>query len=395
MKKFIKKQLSLLLAMLLLVSSLLLGIFVFAEDEIEINPENFPDTNFRNAVALMYDENGDGYLSKSERNTESMIVSGIIETYAFENNLDEDELPVNSLKGIEFFDNLKSLRCSSIGSIETLDVSSLDKLETLACNDLGLTSIDLSENKALSTLNICSNSITELDVSDNTNLKKLHCYSNDNLEALNINGLSNLEELRCDNCKLSFLDLSTNTKLSYLNCSYNRLTKLDLSNNTGLISSGNDITEYNIGHQSASAFIEAENSLIIVPLDLEQNRIVSTNLDINETVAYSNGYFYTEDSDNLINGIDYKYNTGISDSALLSVHLNLTEKQHYYSLCSFDFNKNCGEIKCPICKDSYLTSFENAINARQGSKKYEEHLDVNKDGIINAKDYSLILRQFN
>ena len=134
MKRFIKEHLSLLLASLLLIATISLGILAFAEDEVELSAENFPDNNFRNAVALMYDTNGDGYLSRSERSTESMIVSGIIEMYAFENDLDEDSLTVNDLTGIEYFYNLKSLRCSSIGTIESLDISELDKLESLACN---------------------------------------------------------------------------------------------------------------------------------------------------------------------------------------------------------------------------------------------------------------------
>ena len=395
MKIYFKKHLSLLLAVLLIISTVFLGILAFAEDEIEINAENFPDDNFRNAVAFMYDTNGDGFLSKSERNLDSMIVSGIIEMYAFEHDLDEDSLKINNLKGIEFFESLKSLRCSSIGHIEQLDVSSLDKLETLACNDLGLTSIDLSGNKALKTLYLCSNEITQLDLTQNTALTKLHCYSNDYLSELNINGLINLEELRCDYCNLNSLDLLTNTKLRYLICSYNHLTNLDLSNNTLLVSDSRDITEYNIGHQTSSAFVTAKDGLIVVQTDLDETKIVSTSLDTDETVAFASGYFYTDDFANMSDGIDYLYNTGVSDYANMSVHLDVSENEHYYELSGFDFDENCADISCVICKDCYKFSFTDAINARIGSDNYNAHLDVTGDGIINAKDFAKILMLYN
>ncbi len=389
-----KKRLSLLLVGILIISLLSVCIFAFADDNVEINAENFPDFNFRNVISFMYDTDGDGYLSKPERSIESMILSGVVEMYAFENDLDEDSIKINNLKGIEFFDNLKSLRCSSVGRMDILDVSELDKLESLACNDLGLKSINLSSSNALINLSICSNDIESLDLSGNTNLKKLHCYSNDFLKSLNVNGLTQLEELRCDVCSIESLDLSANTNLNYLNCSYNRLTKLDLSNNTGLVTGGNDLTEYNIGHQSTSAYVKVSDGLIVVPLELENERVVSTNLDYNETVAYADGEFYTDNSDNLSNGISYSYNTGISDSAYLTVHVDVIEKEHYYSLSSFDINKNSAKIECPICKDSYSVKFADSINKREGNKKFVKYLDVVDDGIINAKDYAALVNEY-
>ena len=57
---------------MLVISVLTLGILAFADDNVELNEQNFPDANFRDAIALMYDVDTDGYLSKSERNIESM-----------------------------------------------------------------------------------------------------------------------------------------------------------------------------------------------------------------------------------------------------------------------------------------------------------------------------------
>ena len=389
MKNIVKKHISLLLAAAIIIATVSACILTFGYDNVEINEENFPDANFRAAVSLMYDADRDGYLSARERDIQSMIVSGIIEMLAFETDVDENDLPVNNLKGIEFFENLKTIRCSSVGTISTLDLSSLDKLETLVCNDLGLESLILPVNGSLVSVDACSNEFEELDFSDNANLRRIYCYSNDNLREINVRSLDKLEQLSCYDCEIESLDLSTNTSLNYLNCSYNHLTKLDLSACTALA----DITEYDIGYQDSSATVSAENGVIVIPFSLEQDRVASSSLDTDGASAFSDGAFYTNDI-SLENGIDYYYKTGVSDSALMSVHLSLTESEHGYLLRSFNCADGEGDIQCIICKDSYKLSFADSINAVQGDSDYSEHLDVVRDGIINAKDYAVLMREY-
>ena len=394
MKKFVKKHISLLLAAMLVITTAALSVIAFAVDEVELSAENFPDENFRNAIAYMYDTNGDGFLSESERNTESMIVSGIIEMYAFENDLDEDSLTVDNLKGVEYFENLKSLRCSSVGNIETLNLAGLDELETLACNDLGLKSINLSNDRALKVINACSNEFEELDFRENINLERIHCYDNENLISINVSGLTKLVDFRCDNCKIETLDLSTNTSLEQLNCSYNRLKTLDLSNNTALVSDGRDITEYNIGYQNGgSVGATAREATIIVPFELNAEKVAKTSIDTEDGVAFADGYFFTDDFDKMSEGLTYYYNTGISDSEFMSVTLDVSELAHVYNLNSFDSDENAAKFKCVICKDEQNVSFADSINTRTGDDAYNELLDVTGDGIINAKDYAILINQ--
>lgn len=393
MKTFIRKHISPLLSAAIVITTVSASLIAFAVDNVELNAENFPDENFRAAIAYMYDIDKNGVLSSAERNTDSMIVSGVVEMYAFENDLDEDNLPVNNLKGIEHFENLKTLRCSSVGNIESMDLSGLSRLETLACNDLGLSSIILPSGDSLKRIDVSSNEFEALDLADNTALTRVYCNSNSNLSSLNLSGLDKLSELSCYDCALASLDLSTNTALSYLNCSYNHLIKLDLSNNTGLVSDGNSVTSYDIGNQESTASVSAQNGAIVVPIDLEVERIVSSSLDVNGVSAYSDGAFYTSEI-NLENGIDYNYNTGISDSALLNVHLTLTEKEHGYHLKGFDLDVNSAELECVICKNKYSVLFRDTINSTAGDSRYCEYLDVVNDGIINAKDFAALLKEY-
>ena len=394
MKMMIKKHISLLLAALMIISTAAIAVFFFFVDSVEINEINFPDETFRNAIAYMYDIDSDGFLSKQERNVDSMIVSGIIEMYAFENDLDEDNLSVNNLKGIEFFENLKSLRCSGIGKIDYLDLSGLNNLETLACNDLGMKELNLSDVSNLKVVNCCSNDFTSLDFSNNANLERIHCYENSYLKSVNVTGLGALKDFRCDNCALENINLSTNANLEYLNCSYNHLYTLDLSANTKLVSDGRDITEYNIGFQSGEAQATARGSMIIVPFELDSSKVASTSLDVDGNVAHTDNFFYTDNFDNMQNGLTYYYKTGVSESAYMSVVLNVTEKEHSYVLSGFDFDGNNAHLECVICKNEKNVSFVESINAREDDESFIKSLDVTDDGIVNAKDFAAILNEY-
>lgn len=120
---------------------------------------------------------------------------------------------IKSLEGIEYFTNLRVLKC----------------------NDCNLSSLDLYSNRKL---------------------EYLECRLNANLTTININSCINLLDFDCQLCNLSYLDISQNTKLQTLNCGGNHLEELDLSNNSSLtyISCAQnrlkqlDVSNTNIGH---------------------------------------------------------------------------------------------------------------------------------------------------
>ena len=139
---------------------------------IEINAENFPDEIFRNYL-LDQDYGKDGVLTEKEiSNITSIAVN---------------DLGLKSLKGLEYFTNLR----------------------TLNCNNNQLSTLDLSKNAALESLDCGINQLTELDVSKNIALWNLQCNKN----------------------SLSTLNLSNNIELTSLNCCLNQLTVLNLFNN--------------------------------------------------------------------------------------------------------------------------------------------------------------------
>ncbi|WP_051599298.1 cell wall-binding repeat-containing protein [Metaclostridioides mangenotii] len=173
---------------------------------------------------------------------------------------------IKSLKGIEYFESLKTLDCSK-NALESLDLSKNKKLEKLICNDNNLKSLDLYKNDSLNYILCFSNSISKLVLPEQVDLEELNC-SNNNLSKLEIpknsnirkldctyNNLtslvlpeSNVEELHCSNNKLTNLDVSRDVHLKKLYCSFNKLDNLNLSKNTNLFEAdlGTQNTEYNL-----------------------------------------------------------------------------------------------------------------------------------------------------
>ena len=69
---------------------------------------------------------------------------------------------------------------------------------------------------------------------------------------------------------------------------------------------------------------------------------------------------------------------------------------HHYAVTAFSTD-GVATISCTggCGVDTRTVTFLDCLNAKTGSDRYEQLLDVNGDGIINARDYVLLDRQFN
>ena len=170
---------------------------------------SFEDSFFKAFCVENFDKNGDGEISYAE-------ALCVIRLYVNTDN-------ISSLKGIEFFINLKALDCSGSGWNSSLQKEIYGKLKSL----------DVSRNTALTDLSCSFNQLTNLDVSKNTALKNLQCDANQ-LTNLDVSKNKALIILRCYSNQLTNLDVSNNTALTQLDCHSNLLTSLDVSQNTAL-----------------------------------------------------------------------------------------------------------------------------------------------------------------
>ena len=257
-------------------------------ESVEINSTNFQATNFQNYVK-QYDKDGNGSLSLEERNKVTTIEL-------------PDDLYCPTMKGIEYFPELVTLKCPN-AHVRSLDVSKNLKLETLWCYWNNLEQLDVSKNKALKDLRCGYNYLTTLNVSQNEALELLS--TNDmrsKLNSLDVSYNKALKHLECMKNGLTSLDVSSNEALEQLVCDRNPLTELDVSKNAKLTSldcNGCGLTSLKFG--SAVSSMECDENQLTV-LDISQNTKWSdlrcgdnklTSLSFNENAVTSYAGIYT------------------------------------------------------------------------------------------------------
>ena len=180
---------------------------------IAIDETNFPDPAFRNYLIETYDFAKDGILTDEEIKNTKRLYLGIDS--------------IKSLKGIEYFTDLKKLFCF-FNEITELDMSRNTKLTYLDCSNCKITKLNIANNVLLDTLYCENNELTELDISNNTELVYLDCYDN-KLTQLDVSKNTALAQLDFERNQIASIDLSNNIWLEEMYCSGNGMTQLDVS----------------------------------------------------------------------------------------------------------------------------------------------------------------------
>ena len=117
--------------------------------------------------------------------------------------------------------------------LTALNVQGLTALQELHCGRNRLTELNVQGLTALKELVCHGNRLTALDVQGCASLQTLYCYYNQ-LTALNVQGLTALQELHCGSNQLTELNVQGLTALHWLYCHSNRLTALDVQGLTAL-----------------------------------------------------------------------------------------------------------------------------------------------------------------
>ena len=455
--KFSKRLTALLITLVMLITGSSVAMIAYGATTVcAINAINFPDANFRAVITDWCDDNLDGYLSDDEISGFSVMpISGMLE------NTCGEDAKIENLKGIEYFTNCKYLRAGGIG-LKSLDVSQLSNLIELTIHGNELESIDISNNIYLEILNCSSNELTNLDASYNGKLTRIDAYSNHISEIeLSANAGSVLSTLRIQQNEFTELDVSNLYALRNFNCSNNHLSALDLSRNTNIVSA----TEAFIGNQHVKADARIENSKILVRFDVPnwQTNLISTSVDTYEELdeetitllGYNGADFTPADCDDIANGIDYYYNTGLATAESMNVNVevnrdfwqvkfftdetketmykkeivftgqkatapqdieipqcqafagwsedfsNVTEDMEVYAVWVddhdirvLDYEGGLFFFNCIKCEDQEVCySFVDYVNFRSRHELFPPILDRNNDGIINAKDYAKLINE--
>jgi len=291
---------------------------VNAGSDVAIDATNFPDAKFRKCVSE-FDLDGNGKLSRKE-------ISQVINIACHDS--------VTSMKGVEFFTELKTLNCGD-NQLTELDVSKLSQLTDLYAHNNLLTSLDTSHNLNLQVLNCSGNMITDMDISKNTQLTMFVCSAN----------------------QLTSLDLSQNTKLEYFECTVNHIKKLDLSKNTQLIAvwcSDNQIASLTFGANKKLTSLYCNNN-VLTSLDLRKCS------SLEEVECHSNQLTDILTSNQKLDRLECSYNQLTSLDVSGDSHLlRLSCREN--PITSLDLSKNT-ELTYLDCYYDALTSLDVSKNS--------------------------------
>lgn len=342
----------------------------------------FEDPLFKAYLTANFDTNGDKEIDTKEALKITSIKC--------------DGKSIYSLKGVEYFANLKTLDCSNNSVVELdltqntqltevkcfsnslvdLKIGGLENLSYLDCNTNSLTAIDTNTNPALTYYNCASNVIKALDVSNNTKLEKLYCHSCRLLTSLNIKNCGNLIALYLTSSSSNCVSQSTitiyNSSLqSLILGGYAKWTKADISNNAYLkavdlselptlitlnCTDNAQLTSLNTNKCYAIKYVDCSSN-ILSALDLSTNRALQTldcfannltALDLSNNVALQTINCY----ENQLKNLDVNNCLSLND---LDCHSN----QLPTLLIS-----NCSELKSLKCYDNQL----NELNVTNNQK---------------------------
>ena len=197
-------------------------------------PENFDvasaieDSDFKTYCLTNFDADKNGKISLAEAEKVEEID---IDAYDHDNKVATGTK--KSLKGIEYFTNLKQLNCSN-NQLTSLDIAQNKVLEYLYCDHNKLISLRLNDGKTLKNLNVGGNQLTSLDVSGFVALEMLSVDDNPLMTALSIKGCVKLGVLSTDKTALTSLDASGCLAMTQFMCEDSKLQSIDMSGCTAL-----------------------------------------------------------------------------------------------------------------------------------------------------------------
>ena len=364
------------------------------ESGVVLNDTNFPDDTFRAYISGLTGVAEGGKLSEENlKSVTSIDVSGTPST----------DGGITSLKGVEYFTALTTLKCS-YNHLPSLDVSQNTALTRLECNSNQLTSLDVSQNTALTWLDCSGNQLTSLDVSQNTALTGLYCYYNEltsldvsqntaltelscscnQLSSLDVSQNSALTKLYCDENLLTSLDVSHNTALKELSCSCNQLSSLDVSLNTALTTldcHGNQLMSLDLSKctklQSTSTSVSSQSISVIayslganqycfdVPSDFNLSKVTSFKVNsVSVTPTLSEGkLLFTSSS--VPTSVSYEYNTDNSAAGNMEVTVTITSLEEVSGVILNDTN---------FPDDTFRSYISNLTGVPEGGRLSEEML---------------------
>lgn len=163
------------------------------------------DEIFR-AYCERFDKNGNYILTEQEAAEVTTIDLTKLE--------EEDIAKIKSLKGLEYFSNLKTLLFSGT-QVTEMDLTSMTALTRLECNDNPLETLDVTQCIELQTLYCFNTPVALLDLSQNTKLQDLRCYNTELTGLFDLTTCLDLRQVWCHTTQIREIDISRNEQLRW------------------------------------------------------------------------------------------------------------------------------------------------------------------------------------
>lgn len=454
--KFTKKLALLLAVVIVITTSAIGFMAYGATQLCAINPLIFPDDNFRTIILKEYDENGDRYLSDEEvKDVSTMQLSFLAEDYFGEGAKIKDLTGIEYFSNLKRLrasglgiENLNVTRLPNLVelTIQGNELSSIDlmnnaKLETLNVSSNNLTSLNLTNNSKLQKVYANENKISSVvfNSSVGETLTEFYIYRNE-LTSLDVSPFVNLTWFNCSRNHLTALDLSKNTKLLNVTDAFIGGQEVEAE---ARIDYGNILVEFAVPNYNTNLV----SSSVDKTFTTEDGGTWTTS-------GYDGVDFTPEDCDEIVNGITYYYNTGLADAESMDVHINVkrdfwqvkyftdeskttlfkkeivytgksatapadtgapqcklfvewsetannvTKDMDIYAVWKDDHNIVVNKYEgglfffdCTKCNDQKSDySFVDYVNIRRSHEMFPALLDQNNDGVINAKDYAILIK---
>lgn len=263
--------------------------------------------------------------------------------------------------------NLQSLDCSS-NSFTTLDISTLNQLNTLIAYHGNLSSIIFPTSGNLVGININDNHLTTLDVSQYPQLAYLDCSQNQ-ISNLNLNGLSQLVNLDVEKNLLTSLILSGCNSLERLYCANNLLNTLDISNKPNLInvySSSNLLQSVNITNSSNIEYLSLDDNKLTGFLDLSSLHNIlgiSVRKNLITKLDASNGKYHNDNGST--NYLYLNYNPNLETVIFKNISPDAFYISGIFDSAGFSYLPSLRHI---CCDENYKLGFAQSLLAQNIKK---------------------------
>ncbi|MCG2611424.1 T9SS type A sorting domain-containing protein [Flavobacterium sp. SM15] len=192
--------------------------------------------------------------------------------------------------------------------------------------------IQASEALAKTNLDVSNSSISSLTgIGSFTNLTNLYCSSNQ-LQSLDLSGLTRLYVLECNNNLLTALDLSNSNYYLSVDCYNNQLTSLTIGQTVQTLDChNNNLTNINFSNSQINYFDCSDNQLTSLQLGnfglglatLNCSNNLLTSLNVSNLVSLVNLYCSDNNITSLnLNGLNMLNNLGCSNNQLNNLNIN-------------------------------------------------------------------------